>query len=99
MQFEKTVLHLLRRVRGNKSPFTLTAHHQVFSRQFVDRFAHRTLTHLETPGQLHFAGNQFPWAPLTCLQALQYQAFDLLVKRTKRRSKRCSGIRASSAIR
>lgn len=40
VQFQKAVLHLLRRVGGNKCAFALAAHDQIFSSQLINGFAH-----------------------------------------------------------
>jgi uncharacterized membrane protein YgcG len=80
---QKPVLRVLLGVRGHKGAAPLAAHHQVFSGQLVNGFAHRALAHPKTRGQVHLAGNQVTRLPFTGLQALQNQALDLLVKRAE----------------
>jgi hypothetical protein len=68
---------------GHEGAFALAAHHQVFGCQLVNGFAHRALAHTKAGGQIHLAGNGFAWLPLARLQALQDQAFDLLIQRAE----------------
>ncbi len=83
MQLQKAVLHLLFIVCGDKSAFALAAGYQVFCGQFINGFAHCALTDLEAASQLDFAGDELARFPLSRLQALQNQAFDLLVQGTE----------------
>ena len=56
---------------------------QILHRQFVDGLSNRALADLITCGQLCLTWNRLGRTPLTRLQALQDQGFDLLVKRAK----------------
>ena len=83
-QAQKAVLHLLLSVGCNKSTFALASDQQIFSGQFVDRFAHRPLADFIAGCEFGLAGNGSAGFPLACLQALGNQQFNLLVQRTER---------------
>ena len=83
-QVQKTVLHLLRRMRGHKRALALTAHHQILGSQLINRLAHRALADLEAASQLHLTGNQLAGTPFTHFQTLQDQALDLLIQGAER---------------
>ena len=85
-QSQEAELHLLFGMGGHEGAFALPAHEEVFSREFVNRLAHRALADLETGRQLEFARDGLARTPLTGLQAAQDEGLDLLVQRAEGRA-------------
>ena len=85
LEAKKSVLNLLLGVGGHEGAFALAAYHQVVRGEFVDGLAYRSLADAKTRCEVHFAGDGFAGLPLARLQALEYQALDLLVQRAEGR--------------
>ena len=71
-------------VRGHEGALALPADDQIVGREGVDGLAHGSLRDPEPRRQLDFAGNRFGGAPLTRLETLDQQTFDLQIERPER---------------
>ena len=78
-QFQEAVLHVLLGVRRDECALALSAHHQVFGGEFVNRLAHGALAHAESRREVHLARDRLTGLPFAGFEALREQDLYLLV--------------------